>query len=169
MRIIRVPRKIELFEEMIKKRDFPAIIIIFNKMNISNKLTKGIGGTALAFAVLFAFSPMIFGSYASASRPSIKEVRGRQVQEIKLPIKYEKYASKRVKIKLYRTNQMTGEEMVTTHNRRLDSDGRVNLRVDELNPGTLYQFKVKIKRENGGNYSDKSKGRKGSTKYIGQS
>lgn len=138
-------------------------------MNISNKLTKRIGGTVLAFAVLFAFSPMIFGSYANASRPSIKEVRGRQVDEVKLDIKYEKYASKRVKIKLYRVNHFTGEEIVTTHNRKLDSDGRVTLRVDELNPGTIYEFKAKVKRENRGNYSDKSKKRIGSTKLLGQS
>ena len=137
-------------------------------MKISN-IKKKIGATVLAFTMLFAFSPIIFGSYANASRPSIKEIRGRQADEVKLPIKYEKYAGKRVRIKIYRVNVFTGEEMVTKHNRKLDSEGRVTLRVDELNPGTLYEFKAKIKKENGGNYSDKSKKRKGSTKLIGQS
>ena len=137
-------------------------------MNIFNNSIKKIGATTLAIAVMFAFSPIVFGSYANASRPSIKEVRGRQVEEVKLDIKYEKYASKRVRIKLYRTNLHTGEEMVTKHNRKLDSDGRVTLRVDDLNPATLYEFKAKVKKQSGGDYSDKSKGREGSTKYIGQ-
>ena len=137
-------------------------------MKISN-ISKKIGAAVLAFAFILAASPLIFNSYAQASRPSIKEVRGRQVDEVKLPIKYEKYASKRVRIKLYTTNLHTGEEMVTKHNRKLDSDGKVTLRVDELDPGTLYKFKVKIRKQSGGDYSDKSKKREGSTKYIGQS
>lgn len=103
-----------------------------------------------------------------ASEPTIKEVRGRQVHELKLPIKYEKYAGKDVRIKLYTTNTFTGHEMVTTHNRKLDSEGKVTLRVDGLAPGTIYSFKVKVKKQSGGDYSDKSDGRQGSTKYIGQ-
>ena len=138
-------------------------------MNIFNNSIKKVGAATLAVAIMFAFSPFVLGSYANAgSRPSIKEVRGRQTTEVKLDIKYEKYASDKVRIKLYRKNTITGEEMITKHNRKLDSDGRVTLRVDHLNPGTLYEFKAKIKKQNGGDYSDKSKKRIGSTKYIGQ-
>ena len=134
-------------------------------MKISN-IYKKIGASALAIMMLFAASPMIFSSYAEASRPSIKEVRGRQTDEVKLDIKYDKYADKKVRIKLYRTNLMTGERMVTKHNRKLDDEGKVTLRVDELNPATLYEFKVKIRKQSGGDYSDKSKGREGSTKLL---
>lgn len=132
--------------------------------NIFKKLSAG----ALAIAFVFASSPLIFSSYAQASRPSIKEVRGRQAYEVKLDLKYEKYAGDKVRIKLYRENLATGEETVTTHNRKLDDEGKVTLRVDELEPGTLYEFKAKIKKQSGGDYSDKSKGREGSTKLLGQ-
>ncbi len=138
-------------------------------MNNANSVSKKTGILALAVALLFGFSPFVLDSYAEAkSRPSIKEVRGRQVEEIKLPIKYEKYADKKVRIKLSRTNTFTGEKVTTSHNRKLDDEGKVTLRVDDLNPGTLYSFRVRIKRDNGSSYSDSSKKRHGSTKYIGQ-
>ncbi|MEA2006731.1 MAG: hypothetical protein U9O20_01030 [Patescibacteria group bacterium] len=79
----------------------------------------------------------------------------------------EKYVSKKVMIKLYRTNIITGEEMITKHNRKFDSDGMVTFGVGHLNHGMLYEFKAKIKKQSDGDYSDKSKKRLGNTKYIG--
>ena len=119
----------------------------------------------VAFAV--GFLPF-FGAIANASsKPSIREVSGREDTQLKLPVKYEKYASKRVKIKLYTKNLVTGEIRETTHNRKLDGDGQVTLKVRDLNPGTLYEFRVKIRKESGGNYSDKSSKREGSTRLLG--
>lgn len=116
-------------------------------------------------AVMFSSLPILGQRDALAGTPSLKEVRGRQATEIKLPVKYRKYAKKKVRIKLYITNVYTGEQWTTGHNRKLDKDGRVNLRVDNLTPGTLYRFKVKIKKQNGGKYSHKSESRKGSTRF----
>lgn len=135
---------------------------------MKNSKTIKSGLLAGGLAVLLAGLPLLGGQNVLASEPTIKEVRGRQTYELKLPIKYEKYAKKDVRIKLYATNTFTGEETVTTHNRKLDSDGRVTLRVDGLAPGTVYRFKVRIKKQSGGDYSDKSDGRMGSTKYISQ-
>lgn len=119
-----------------------------------------IGGLAM----ILSMAPLFGQNIASASSPSLKEVRGRKTTEIKLPIKYEKLAGKDVKIKLYTINVTTGKEMVSTHNRELDKNGKVTLRVKNLTPGMMYKFRVKIKKENGDNYSSKSDSVKGSTK-----
>ncbi len=123
-----------------------------------------------AIALLFGFAILVpFGDVNAKSRPSIKEVRGRKVDQIKLPIKYEKYAGKKVRIKLQVKNAHTGELVrESKHNRKLDGEGRVTLKVKDLDPNTLYEFKVKIRKKSGGDYSDKSKKRLGSTKYVGQ-
>lgn len=121
-----------------------------------------------SLALVFFLSSFSGQSYVfAASEPSLKEVRSRKTTELKLPIKYEKYAKKDVTIKLYAINTRTGKEMVSTHDRELDKDGKVVLRVKNLEPGTVYKFKVKIKKESGGSYSDKSDTRKGSTKMLG--
>jgi len=116
--------------------------------------------------VALSLFPFFGNGYVYASKPSLKEVKGRQAMELKLPVKYEKYARKDVKIKLYVVNTRTGEEIISTHNRKLDKDGRVDLKVKNLDPGTEYKFKVKIKKESGGEYSDKSDSRKGSTRLL---
>lgn len=137
-------------------------------MDGKNVLVKKIGAVTLAAALLFGFSPVVLDSYAKASRPSIKEVRGRKSDEIKLPIKYERFASKKVRIRISITNTRTGERWKSSHNRKLDSDGRVTIRIKDLDPGTLYSFRARVKKQNGGSYSESSKKRKGSTKLIGQ-
>lgn len=127
------------------------------------KTSLAMGALAIALSIL----PIFGQNYVLASKPSLKEVHGRQLTELKLPVKYEKYAKKDVRIKLYAKNLITGEERVTTHNRKLDSDGTIILRVKDLNPGTLYDFKARIKKQNDRDYSSKSEGREGSTKWHG--
>jgi hypothetical protein len=132
----------------------------------NSKIAKTSLATGILAIALSVFT--LFGqNHVLASEPGLKEVHGRQLTELKLPVKYEKYAKKDVRIKLYTKNLITGEEIISTHNRKLDSEGKVTLQVKDLNPGTLYSFKARIKKQNDSNYSSKSEGRKGSTKWVG--
>jgi len=128
-------------------------------------MKKTTGLVVFMLVAAFSFVPFL-GNYAQAA-PTIKEVKKREATEITLPVKYTNYAGKYVRIKLYKTNLFTGIETISKHNRTLNSDGRVDLRAKDLEPGTPYRFKIKIKRMDGGsgNYSKRSPARDGSTTF----
>ena len=134
------------------------------------RIAKRVGAIMLAsvmVATIIIFVPEDSAGAASG-RPTIKEVRGREVDEITLPMKFERFAGDRVKMRISVTNLRTGERVKLEKKRKLNGEGRVDVRVKDLEPGTEYRFRVRMRKENGSTYSRSSDERFGSTKLVGQ-
>lgn len=120
---------------------------------------------AFVGSVSFGFPSDVFASHGD-SDPKIKEITDRGRNWIELPIKYEKREGDRVVVRVSIENLKTGEKMVKNIKTRLHKDdGRKNITVDNLDPGTEYKFKIKVRKAGGGDYSDSSDSRKATTSW----
>ena len=103
---------------------------------------------------------------ASAStKPTISSIGDKTRNSVTLKIKHTKHKSKRVDIVVKIRNKKTDKTTEQTfEDKRLDSKGKKSLKVEELDLNTKYSFRVKIRKNSGGDYSSWSDSLSGKTK-----
>ena len=117
--------------------------------------------------IVFLVAVGIFGGVVFANagqKATIDKVKDRTDDSITLDIIYAKYAKKKVDIKVKIKNKDTGDEVIKTFSRELNSNGSTDLKIKELKSDTKYSFKVQIKKQSKNDYGDYSESTSKSTK-----
>lgn len=119
-------------------------------------MKKLVGASSL---ITFMAALGILGGVAFANagqKPTIDKIKDRTDDSITLDIIYAKYAKKKVDIKVKVKNKETEKEETRTFTKTLNSNGSIDVKVDELKSDTKYSFKVQIKKHSKDDYGDYS-------------
>lgn len=119
-------------------------------------------GLLSIFSIVSLFS-IPSAVYAKVNEPKIS-VSEKMDGSIVLKVKQSDLEKDRVRIKVRIEKIATGEKFYQTFNVKLSSDGEKKITIKDLNSGTEYKFKARIKEKNKSTYSDYSKTVKVSTR-----
>jgi len=106
-----------------------------------------------------------FSLVSAKTLPEINKIKSRTDASITLEILYLDYAKKDVDIKVRVKNKSTMKtEDLLFESKELDKNGKRNVKVEGLLPGTKYSFKIKVSKKDKNKYTSYSKSTSSKTK-----
>lgn len=136
-----------------------------------HKLTKKTLATPLismlALVALFGFGGKALAD--SNHKHLIRPIGSNDIgsKAISLPLKWSNWKNKSVDAVIRLTNMRTGREMLLTYDTHLNHDGRTNILITGLRPGTWYKLRARIAKENNHISTGYSDSKKVMTKILG--
>lgn len=130
---------------------------------VVNRLSLGLIGSLVALGLLLGGGSAQAASSYKDKEPTLNSIKKVEKTGAKLIFKFKALKDKKVIADVRIRNTETGQIMHEKFNVRINKEGKKTVMVKGLDPGTKYEFKVRVRKSTLNYYSDYSNRRTATT------